>query len=224
MGSLNLSNITTFVALGDTFAGHGEFLSKWPHLWTVPSQCVVPEGHPIEIPEYCEEVILNPEPAIVIGDSLWQASEAEAADAIEAFTVSNDVLITGKFPAYPYEDDPANPMVEHEIQEGMGRKVMPTAQPTLTETIECPYQDLEDLAVEASIDGETVISGSTSDLRYMYPEMVAHASKLVRLQPGDVISIGSPGIDRPKPIIDDAESVTCTVESVGELTNPVELI
>jgi len=224
MGSLDLDRISTFVALGDTFAGHGQFDSKWPHLWTVPSQCVVPESHTIQIPDYVSDIVPNPEPAVVVGDSLWQADETEAADAITGFTISNDVLITSEFPAHPYEDDPTNPMVEHEIPEGMGRKVMPTAQPTLTETVECSYEELTDVTVEALIDGETVISGTTADLRYSFPELVAHASKLVKLRPGDVISVGSPGIDGEPPTIDDAESVTCSVEDVGNLRNPVEHI
>ena len=56
-------------------------------------------------------------------------------------------------------------------------------------------------------------------------ELVAFASNLITLRPGDLISSGSPagvGTARGTPIyFKDGDVSTCTIESVGTLENPV---
>jgi ureidoglycolate lyase len=220
MEPFDLDDIGTFVALGGSFSTHRrqDAQPEWPILWTVPHQTIIPEGEPIQIPSYLEDVIPGPEPAVVIddvGDGLWQATEEEAARAVKGFTVSNDVTTKGKFPAYPYP--------EQEGSLGRGYKSFPTFSPTLAGFEPLPADAIDDdTLVEATVDGETVVSGSTDTMDFTVAELVAHVSKIIRLQENDVISLGDPS--QPSGTLDDAEEVTCTVENVGELTNPVERV
>ncbi|WP_192498512.1 fumarylacetoacetate hydrolase family protein [Halorussus halophilus] len=218
MEAFDLDSIGTFIALGGSFSTHRRQDSQpeWPILWTVPAQAIIPEEEPIQIPSYVEDVVPGPEPAVVIGDvgdGLWQASESEAAEAVKGFTVSNDVTAKGKFPAYPYPDQ--------EGSLGRGYKIFPSFSPTLSgyEPLAADAID-EGTNVEAVVDGETVVSGSTDTMDWTVAELVAHVSKIINLQENDVISLGDPS--QPTGYLDDAEEVTCIVENVGELTNPVE--
>jgi 2-keto-4-pentenoate hydratase/2-oxohepta-3-ene-1,7-dioic acid hydratase in catechol pathway len=57
-------------------------------------------------------------------------------------------------------------------------------------------------------------------MAFSIPEMVSFASHVVRLRENDVVALGDPG--GASGYLDDASEVTCTVESIGELTNPIE--
>lgn len=220
MEPFELESIGTFVALGGSFSTHRrqDAEPEWPILWTVPRQTIVPEGAAIELPSYVEDVVPGPEPAAIIGDvgdGLWQATETEAAEAIKGFTVSNDVTVTGTFPSHPYPEQPGSL--------GRGYKSFPTFSPTLSQYVELDPSELDSgVLVEAEIDGETVVSGSTDTMDFGIAELVAHVSKIVRLQENDVISLGDPS--QPTGYLDHADEVTCRVEKVGELTNPVERV
>jgi 2-keto-4-pentenoate hydratase/2-oxohepta-3-ene-1,7-dioic acid hydratase in catechol pathway len=217
MTQFDLDSIGTFIALGGSFSTHRrqDAEPEWPILWTVPSQTIIAEEEPIEIPSYVEDVVPGPEPAAIIGDvgdGLWQATEEEAAEAIKGFTVSNDVTAKGKFPSRPYP--------EQEGSLGRGYKSFPTFSPTLSQYVEVDPAELDSgVMVEAEIDGETVVSGSTDTMDFTIGELVAHVSKIIRLQENDVISLGDPS--QPTGFLDDASEVTCRVEKIGELTNPV---
>lgn len=220
MEEFDLDDIGTFIALGGSFSTHRrqEEEPEWPIMWTVPDQTIVPEGAAIEIPSYLENVIPGPEPAVIIDDvegGLWQATEEEAAKAIKGFTVSNDVTTKGTFPAYPYPNQDGSL--------GRGYKSFPTFSPTLSgyEPLEADAID-DGTMVEAIVDGETVVSGSTDTMDFTVTELIAHVSKIVRLQENDVISLGDPS--EPSGELDDASEVTCRVEGIGELTNPVERV
>jgi 2-keto-4-pentenoate hydratase/2-oxohepta-3-ene-1,7-dioic acid hydratase in catechol pathway len=222
MPELPVDDITTFAALGGTFSSHravssmhSEVTPKWPpNLWTVPASAVVPGGEPIEIQPYAEKVTIGPEPAAVIGESLFRASEAEAAAGIKGFTVSNDLAALGEFPGYPYPDQ--------ETHSGRGFKIMPGFSPVATHYEPLDADDLAGRAIEAEIDGERVVEGSTDAMDWSPAEIVAHVSKVIRLENGDVISLGEPSTEHH--YLDDADRVTCRVEGVAELTNPVRRV
>jgi len=212
---LSTDDIGKFVALGGTFQSHldeKDRTYRWPDLWVVPSESVVAEEEEIRIPARVEDVKPGTELTAVIGDSIWEASEEEAWDAIDGFTVSNDVTASGDWPGW---SDP-----DHGMITGVGYKLLPTFSPILTEYVEkeeLPHYD--DLDVSVTVDGEQSVSGSTSQMSFTVPEMVSFASNVVQLDENDVLALGDPG--EPSVLLDDASSVTCAIETIGELTNPV---
>lgn len=215
---LPVESIGKFVALGGTFRSHldeVERIYRWPDLWVVPPESVISEGEPIEIPERTEDVKPGAEITAVMGDDLWEASEEEAWDGIKGFTVSNDVTASGDWPGW---SDP-----DHGMITGVGYKILPTFSPILSEFVpkeeESHYDDLD---VTVHVDGEQAVRGSTSQLSFSIPEMVSFASNVVKLRENDVVALGDPG--NPSKYLDDASSVTCTVESIGELTNSIRRV
>jgi len=214
---LPAKSIGTFVALGGTFITHqaeDDNTYRWPDLWVVPPEGVINESELIQLSERVEKVKPGSEITAVLGKDIHRASEAEAWEAIKGFTISNDVTASGDWPGW---SDPDYGMIT-----GVGYKIMPTFSPMLSEVV--PKEHAEefyyDLNVEVMVDGEVAVSGNTSQLAFSIPEMVAFASEIVELHENDVVALGDPG--GASAYLDDAESVTCTIESVGELTNPIE--
>ena len=211
---LDPDSIGKFVALGGTFGSHQaekDRSYRWPDLWLVPPEAVIPEETPIQIPERVDDVKPASELTAVIGDDLWQASEQEAWEAIKGFTISNDVTASGEWPGW---SDP-----DHGMITGVGYKLFPTFSPILSEyqpkQSETEYDDLD---VTVHVDGELAVEGSTSQMAFSIPEIVSFASSIIELEPNDVVALGDPG--NPTKTLDTAESVVCSVESIGELRSP----
>ncbi|MDY6818727.1 MAG: fumarylacetoacetate hydrolase family protein [Halobacteriales archaeon] len=211
--SFTLNSIGTFVALGGTFSAHKRYdaTQRWPFLWTVPDPSIVPDGDPIRIPADVEQVAPGPELCAVIAEPLWQAEPAEATDAIAGFTISNDIKSYGEFPAYPYEG------VDERV--GRGYHIFPTFTPTLGSATSLSMETAMDLRMETYIDGEQIVDTSTAEMGWTVAEMVAHVSRIIPLDPNDVVSLGDP--THPDTFLDDADSVTCRIEAIGELTNSI---
>jgi 2-keto-4-pentenoate hydratase/2-oxohepta-3-ene-1,7-dioic acid hydratase in catechol pathway len=91
-----------------------------------------------------------------------------------------------------------------------------------------PVSELGDgsgLRVQQLLNGEVLQDGSTSDLIFDVPYLVAYASTLFTLEPGAVILTGTPsGVGwarEPKVSLRAGDVVEVRVEGVGSLTNPV---
>jgi 2-keto-4-pentenoate hydratase/2-oxohepta-3-ene-1,7-dioic acid hydratase in catechol pathway len=212
---LTQDEVGKFVALGGTFSSHLEETGRryrWPDLWVVPPQGVINEGEPIEIPPRADHVKPGAELTAVIGEDVWMASESEAWDAIAGLTISNDVTASGEWPGW---SDPDHPNIT-----GVGYKIFPTFSPVLSEvTPRREPSHYDDLDVSVTVDGEPCVSGSTRQMAFSIPEMVSFASQIVKLRENDLVALGDPG--EPSIILDEASEVTCAIETIGELTNPV---
>lgn len=207
-------DIGTFVALGGTYRSHqdeSERTYRWPDLWVYPDSAVVAEGEQIRIPARTDQIKPASELTAIVGEPIAAADPDEAWEAIAGFTVSNDVTAAGDWPGW---SDP-----DHGIT-GVGYKLFPTFSPILTEYVErCDLGHYDDLEVRVEVDGEESVAGSTAGFAFSIPEMVSFASQIVPLEPGDAVALGDPG--DPKRLLDDASSVTCSIESIGELTSPI---
>ena len=218
MGSLSPENIGKFVALGGGFQSHQDEKDRtyrWPDLWIVPDEAVIGDGDRIKIPDRVEEIKPGSELTAVIGTDIYEADEQEAWDAIKGFTISNDVTAAGDWPGW---SDP-----DHGMITGVGYKLLPTFSPIRSEYVEKGAEsDYDDLAVEVRVDGETIVSGSTAQMSFSIPKMVSFASNICELHEDDVVALGDPG--SPTGFLDDADSVSCEIETIGTLTNPIKRV
>ena len=218
MGSLPPESIGKFVALGGGFQSHldeKDRTYRWPDLWVVPQEAVIGEKEAIKIPDRVEKIKPGSELTAVIGDDIYEADEDEAWNAIKGFTISNDVTASGDYPGW---SDP-----DHGMITGVGYKLLPTFSPILTEYVKKGEEsDYDDLAVEVRVDGKATVSGSTAQMSFTIPEMVSFASNICKLSENDVVALGDPG--SPTNFLDNASSVSCEIEGIGELTNPVKRV
>jgi len=81
--------------------------------------------------------------------------------------------------------------------------------------------DPDDLAIECSVNGETVQQSRTNDLIFGVPALIAALSSVVALLPGDVIFTGTPsGVGvarRPQRFLADGDELVSTIEGIGTL-------
>jgi 2-keto-4-pentenoate hydratase/2-oxohepta-3-ene-1,7-dioic acid hydratase in catechol pathway len=83
------------------------------------------------------------------------------------------------------------------------------------------FDDPDDLALSCTLNGAIMQDGRTRDLIFSVPELIAHLSSIVRLQPGDLIFTGTPdgvGMARTPPhYLRPGDIVESTVEGIGTL-------
>jgi 2-keto-4-pentenoate hydratase/2-oxohepta-3-ene-1,7-dioic acid hydratase in catechol pathway len=83
------------------------------------------------------------------------------------------------------------------------------------------HQGLEEVAalsIRTTVDGELRQDGTTSDMIFKIPELVAYISSYTTLLPGDVILTGTPsGVGPIRP----GQQVSIEIEGIGTLTNPI---
>jgi 2,4-didehydro-3-deoxy-L-rhamnonate hydrolase len=83
------------------------------------------------------------------------------------------------------------------------------------------FDDPDDVALRCSLNGTVMQDGRTRDLIFSVPELIAHLSSIVRLEPGDLIFTGTPdgvGMARTPPVyLRPGDVVESTVEGIGTL-------
>jgi 2-keto-4-pentenoate hydratase/2-oxohepta-3-ene-1,7-dioic acid hydratase in catechol pathway len=81
------------------------------------------------------------------------------------------------------------------------------------------------LAMRAKINGELVQMGSTAEMFFDIPKLMAYLSELTTLHPGDVILTGSPklmcGEPQPAVSLKPGDNVEVSIEGLGSVVNTV---
>jgi 2-keto-4-pentenoate hydratase/2-oxohepta-3-ene-1,7-dioic acid hydratase in catechol pathway len=166
-----------------------------------PSTAVIAPGDAIRLPGGLGRIDHEAEMALVIGTHATRVPVAEASKYILGVTCANDVTAR----------DMQNRGVQYSHVKGFD--TFAPLGPCIAVGL-----DPEDLAVEGWVNGVRRQSSRTSQLVFSAAELVAYISAIMTLEPGDIISTGTPsGIGG----LTSGDTVTVTVEGVGELTNPV---
>ena len=195
------------VCIGVNYADHAKesvtrsTLPDEPVLFMKPPSSVVGPGAAIALPPGVGRVDHEAELGIVIGRRTFRADRAAAIDAIAGVVAVNDVSARvlqkkdGQFTRAKGFDTfcPIGPVVALDL-------------------------DPADLYVRARVNGETRQDGRSRDLACGPVDLVVYISNVMTLEPGDVISTGTPAGVGP---IAPGDTVEIEVEGVGVLANPV---
>jgi len=91
-----------------------------------------------------------------------------------------------------------------------------------------PAADVPDpqaLPIRAIVNGDVLQDSTTANMIFSVAEIVAHVSRAITLEPGDLIATGTPagvGAFRDPPVwLQPGDEITIEIEGVGGLTNPV---
>jgi 2,4-didehydro-3-deoxy-L-rhamnonate hydrolase len=173
--------------------------------------CLIGDGEAVVIPAGVDEVDWEAELAVVIGRPAVNVSVDDALDFVAYYTCMNDVSAR---------------RVQREDQQWSRAKSFDTfgpIGPRLVPAAEIP--DPQSLRVRSRLNGETMQDASTKDMIFSVAELVSRLSLGTTLEPGDVISTGTPagvGAFRPTPVfLGDGDVVEVEVEGIGVLRNPV---
>jgi acylpyruvate hydrolase len=163
----------------------------------------------IWLPAESDAVDWEAELGVVIGRTVRRASADEARDAIAGYTVVNDVSMRD----WQYR-------TQQWLQGKTWERSTPVG-PWLVTPDEVGHAS--DLRVTCAVDGEVVQDGRTSDLLFDPVETVQYLSTLCTLEPGDLISTGTPagvGHGRKPPVyLRPGQVMSTAIEGIGELVN-----
>jgi 2-keto-4-pentenoate hydratase/2-oxohepta-3-ene-1,7-dioic acid hydratase in catechol pathway len=193
------------VAVGFNYRAHAAELSVAVHaepvLFLKPPSAVIGPGQAIVRPARSTQVDYEAELVVVVGRRCKDITPAEAADYVAGYTCGNDVTardlqkLDGQWTRAKSFDTfcPLGPWI----------------------VLEAPSPEAR---VSARLDGIEVQHGLVGDMIVSPLELLAFASGVMTLEPGDVIMTGTPPGVGP---LAAGQTVTVAVEGVGELTNPV---
>lgn len=204
-----------FICIGLNYKDHAEEsgmdIPERPLVFSKWSSCVVGPDHSVLLPKGSTEVDYEAEFAFVIGRRAWRISEDEAMDHVLGYTCVNDVSARD----FQFADG--------QWQRGKSCETFAPMGPWLVTRDE--IDDPHDLAIKIRIDGRTLQDSSTNQLIFGIPRLVSELSQAYALEPGDVISTGTPpgvGFARKPPVyLHPGMSMEVEIEGIGILRNGV---
>ncbi|SOC41645.1 2-keto-4-pentenoate hydratase/2-oxohepta-3-ene-1,7-dioic acid hydratase in catechol pathway [Rhizobium subbaraonis] len=177
-----VGRIGNFIAVGLNYADHaaesGMAVPPEPVLFNKAPSCVVGPDDTVLIPRGSEKTDWEVELAVVIGERASYVSEADALDYVAGYCICNDISER----AFQTERS-------GQWMKGKGCPTFGPLGPWLVTTDEI---DPADLAMKLSVNGEFVQDGSSSTMVFKVPFLVHYISQFMILEPGDVITTGTP--------------------------------
>ena len=170
------------LCIGLNYRGHAEEQGaeppETPTFFAKFSNALAPPGAPVRLPGWSARVDYEAEVAFVIGDRCKDVSEADAMDHVAGYTLLNDLS------ARDYQ---------FKTPQWMPGKTFDGAAPCgpalVTPDEAGPYDAIE---IELTLNGEVMQKSSTADLVHSVPALLAYLSQLMTLEPGDLVSTGTP--------------------------------
>jgi 2,4-didehydro-3-deoxy-L-rhamnonate hydrolase len=211
-----VAKVGNFVAVGLNYADHaaesGMPVPTEPVLFNKAPSCIVGPNDDIVIPKGSKKTDWEAELAIVIGTRASYVSEGDALRCVAGFCVCNDV---------------SEREFQHERSgQWMKGKGCPTFGP-LGPWLVTPdeIQDPQKLDIWLDVNGERMQSGSTATMVFGVRTLVSYISQFMILEPGDVITTGTPpgvGAGRKPPLfLKPGDTVSLGIEGLGRQAQQV---
>ncbi|WP_226578053.1 fumarylacetoacetate hydrolase family protein [Halobacillus litoralis] len=191
------------IGIGANYVGSEEErpdqLPEIPVFFFKPESSIIGPEADIEIPEAIDEVKFESELAVVVGKEMKNVEEEDVLDHIFGYTIGNDVTA----PQFFQEDGhwtlgkafdtftPVGPVIETEL-------------------------DPSEAVVKADINGVEKQNSPTQLMIVSLKHMVSYLSKVMTLQPGDIILTGSP---LGAHFVKKGDVIECRIDEIGVLKN-----
>ena len=207
-----VGRVGKFICIGLNYADHaaesGAAIPTEPVVFNKWTSAICGPNDNVEIPRGSTKTDWEVELGVVIGKPAKYISEAEALDYVAGYCVVNDVS-------------------EREWQierggtwdKGKGFDTFGPIGPWLVTRDEVP--DPQNLSMWLDVDGKRFQNGNTKTMIFTVAQIIAYLSRCMSLQPGDVISTGTPpgvglGI-KPVPVyLKAGQTMRLGIEGLGE--------
>jgi 2-keto-4-pentenoate hydratase/2-oxohepta-3-ene-1,7-dioic acid hydratase in catechol pathway len=182
---------------------------EFPLLFMKPRTALIGHGAPVVLPSVVERLDYEVELTVVVGRVARGVPRDRAAEVVFGYTIGNDIS--------------ARDWQRREMASGflLWGKGMDTFGPI------GPYVDTEidasDLRIQMRVNGETRQDSRTSDLLFDVPYLISDISRVITLEPGDVIMTGTPsgvGMATGR-FLKPGDVMEAEIEGLGLLRNPV---
>lgn len=194
------------ICVGRNYAEHahelGNEIPKIPLLFLKPPSSIINPGDAIILPPQSQQVEHEAELVAVIGKRGRNLTAEQARDYIMGYTIGNDVTA-------------------RDLQRTDGQWTRAKGFDTF-----CPFGpwidtdfDASDALITCKVGGEPRQMTSTRDMVFNVTTLVAFASSIMTLEPGDLLFTGTPAGVGP---LHDGDVVEVEIEGLGKLSNPVK--
>jgi ureidoglycolate lyase len=178
-----VARVGKFICIGLNYADHaaesGMAVPPEPVIFMKATSAVWGPNDDVEIPRGSEKTDWEVELGVVIGRPTKYVGEAQAMDHVAGYCVVNDVSERA------FQAERAGQWTKGKSHDTFG-----PIGPWLVTRDEVP--DAQDLALWLEVDGKRCQDGSTRTMVYQVPFLVSYLSQFMSLQPGDIISTGTP--------------------------------
>jgi acylpyruvate hydrolase len=205
-------NPPKIICVGQNYLAHiteqNAKVPEFPTLFNKFRRTLIGPEDEILLPRVSDRVDWEVELVIVIGRPARHVSGAAAEEAIFGYTVMNDTSIRDW---------------QFRTTQWMQGKAFEQSTPLGPMVVSRDELDPSDVRLWTEVDGRVMQDSTTSDLIFKPADLVAYCSDIFTLEPGDVIATGTPsgvGQFRNPPIfLQPGQTVRCSVEGIGSLTN-----
>ncbi|KUM28561.1 2-hydroxyhepta-2,4-diene-1,7-dioate isomerase [Mesorhizobium loti] len=205
-----IANVRHFIAVGLNYVDHAletdTPIPNEPVIFSKAPSCIVGPNDNIIIPKNSSKLDWEAEIAVVIGEAAYDISEAQALAAVAGYLICHDVS-------------------ERDFQINRGGqwikgKSAPTFGPlgpwlVTSDEIENPQQ----LNVSLRVNGVTMQAGTTAKMIFSIAHVVSYISKFMALEPGDIITTGTPhgvGLGKKPPLfLQPNDVVEISIDGLG---------
>jgi 2-keto-4-pentenoate hydratase/2-oxohepta-3-ene-1,7-dioic acid hydratase in catechol pathway len=169
------------------------------------------DGATVELPASSEKVDYEAEIAFVVGRRAKDVAESEAIDHLAGYTLFNDLSARDLQFATP---------------QWMPGKIFDGAAPCGPAIVTPDEAGPPDaLGIALDLNGERMQEATTDDLIFSIPELVAHLSSLMTLEPGDIVATGTPagvgGAREPRVWLKPGDELVVSSPQLGRLTTRI---
>ena len=182
-----------------------------PTVFAKFSNAVIGPGDPIVLSSATQKPDYEAEFAVVIGKRAKHVSNSNWKDYVFGYTILNDVSARDV------------QLATSQWTVGKSFDTFAPLGPHIVSADEVP--DPHALDIRLSIGGETLQHSNTRELIFKVPELIEYLSQGMTLEPGDIISTGTPagvGLGRtPQRWLRPGEEVVIEIDKIGTLRNPV---
>jgi 2-keto-4-pentenoate hydratase/2-oxohepta-3-ene-1,7-dioic acid hydratase in catechol pathway len=196
---------TKIVCVGRNYAAHaaelGNDVPPEPLIFLKPPSSLIGPDDAVVYPAISARVEHEAELAVVIGQRCRNLDEADAAAVIYGYTIANDVT--------------ARDLQRSDGQwtRGKGFDTFCPVGPWIDTTF-----DPSNRQIRCLVNGEVRQDGNTALLIYSLGRILAHVTRFMTLEAGDLLLTGTPaGVSAVEP----GDQMTVEIEGLGSLTNPV---
>ena len=177
----------------------------YPSYFLKPLNTVSRDGADVVRPRGCQYLNYEGEIALVIGKRARGVSQSDALDYVAGYTVAND------FGVHDFRHIDRGSMLRVKGQDGFC--------PLGSHLVDAIDIDPNDLTVRTFVNGEQVQEGHTgTDLLFPFAYQVADVSRVITLEPGDILLTGTPANSRP---VEPGDTVEVEVEGVARISNTI---
>jgi len=203
------------ICIGLNYRDHAEetrmAIPEVPTVFSKYATSVTGHGHPIVLPKNSTRPDYEAELAVVIGKGGRHIPESRWRDHVFGYTILNDVS------ARDFQ------MATSQWMMGKTFDTFAPMGPAIVTADE--IEDPHNLNISLTLNGQVMQNSNTRNLIFDVPKLIAHLSSVFTLEPGDVISTGTPagvGFARKPPVyLKPGDEVVVEVQGVGQLRNGV---